>query len=222
MAKILNVFLKVLFVLAVTALAWFNLSASVMAVCAVVLVVLGGKLESLVEFSFGPLKAKIERNLSESERLLENLKNLAVIQARAANSASVWTGRFASGDDWIFQSVKRVENGLRQIGVSEDQIIDARSDFVRLTIGDAALAATGGNYVPGLGPEIEVAWRKVREVPRDDPDAIEEFLRSIDRLEPDRLQQLDDMRWMIENRDVRDVDQYMRAHKPVPWKEGQA
>ena len=221
MAKIMNASLKILFVLAVTALAWFNLSASVMAVCAVVLVVLGGKLESLVEFSFGPLKAKIERNLSESERLLENLKSLAVIQARAANTASVWTGRFASGDDWIFQSVKRIEKGLWQIGVSEDQIIDARSDFVRLTIGDAALAATGGNYVPGMGSEIEAEWRKVREVPRDDPDAIEAFLKSIDRLEPDRLQRLDDMRWMIENRDVRDVDQYMRAHKPVPWKEGQ-
>ena len=51
------------FILAVVALSWFRLSASVMAICAVVLVVMAGKLESLVEFSFGPLKAKMERNL---------------------------------------------------------------------------------------------------------------------------------------------------------------
>lgn len=221
MQKIWIQLLNVAFVICITALAWLNLPASIMAVSAVVLVVVGGKLESLVEISFGPLKAKIERNLSESEKLLAGLKNFAAIQARAANSASVWTGRFASGDDWIFQSVKRVEQGLKELGLSDEQLLEARRDFVNLTIGDAAIAATGGGYVPGLGGDSEAEWRDLREKHRRDPDAVEALLTKWGRLEPERLQRIEDMRWMIANQDVRDADQYMRAHKSVPWSEGQ-
>ena len=213
---------RVLFVGAITVLAWFNISASIMAICAVVLVALYGKLESLVEFSFGPLKAKIERNISESEKLLNNLKDLASVQARAANAASVYTGRFSSGDDWIFQSVKRVESGLRAIGASDENIVEARSDFVRLTVGDAAIAATGGVYVPALGPDAEKEWRSLRSESRSDPDAVEAYLRKWEMLTPERLQRIGDMRWMLEHQDVQDSEQYMRAHTPVPWKEGQA
>ena len=221
MDKVWKPLARIAFVVSITTLAWLNISASVMAVCAVVLVVLGGKLESLVEISFGPLKAKIERNLSESEKLLESLKSFAAIQARAANSASVWTGRFASGDDWIFQSVKRVEQGLIELGLNEDQLIEARRDFVDLTIGDAGSAATGGNYVPGLGDDSEADWRELRNSHRKDPDAVEAFLKKWDRLDDHRIQRINDMRWMIEHRDVRDAEQYMRAHTHVPWKEGQ-
>lgn len=212
--------MQLAFVVIVTALAWFNLAASVMAVCAVVLVTLAGKLESLVEFSFGPLKAKIERNLSESERLLQQLKLFAAIQARAANAASVNTGRFSAGNDWIFQSVKRVEAGLRSLGVSEDEIVSARTDFVRLTIGDAGLAATGGSYVPSkLGDDAVKDWHSLRDESRGDPDAIEHFLSKWGALTPDRAARIEDMRWMIEHQDVRDSEQYMRAHTPVRWEE---
>ena len=222
MWKLLTWVARIVFVAVITCLAWFNISASVMAVCAVVLVAISSKLESLVEFSFGPLKAKIERNLSESEKLLSDLKGFASIQARAANAACVWTGRFASGDDWIFQSVKRVERGLKDLGATEDQLIEARSDFVQLTIRDAAIAATGGNRVPALGGSSDDEWRNLRGAHRVDPDRVQEFLSRWGKLEPERLLRIEDMRWMIANRDVRDAEQYMRAHTPVPWKEGQA
>lgn len=206
---------RVIFVITVTTLAWFNIAASIMFVSAVILLAISGKLESLVEFSFGPLRAKIERNLSESEELLQNLKQLAVVQARAANSASVNTGRFASGDDWIFQSVKRVEAALIEIGIDEVALSEARSDFVRLTIRDAGNAALGLGRVPTkLGDEASSEWR---EVDRSSPDEVEAFLQKWSVLTEEREERLSDMRWMIENQDVRDSDQYMRAHTAVEW-----
>lgn len=213
--------LKVGFVVGATALAWFNLSAAIIAICAVVLVGVSGKLESLVEISFGPLKAKIERNLTESERLLKGLKQLASVQARAVNSASVNTGRFASGDDWIFQSMRRIEAGLVELGLDENQIIEARSDVVRFTIRDAGSAATGGNFVLQESQECESEWFELRRSGIENPDAVEAYLKRWDRLEPDRIQRIEDMRWMTTHRDVRDVAQYMRAQTAVPWKEGQ-
>lgn len=206
------------FVVGVTALAWFHLAASVMAVCAVVLVALAGKFESLVEVSFGPLKAKLERNISESEHLLQNLKALAVVQARATNAASVNTGRWASADDWIYQSVMRVENGLRELGISDNEIADAKSDFVELTIRDAASAALGGAYVPSrLGQEAIKEWHQVKRDFRSNPDEIETYLTKWGELTPDRKIRIDDMRWMITHRSVQDSAQYMRAHSPVKW-----
>ncbi len=209
---------RLLFVGAVTALAWFHLAASIMFVCSVVLIAIGGKLESLVEFSFGPLRAKIERNLSESEKLLDGLKNLASIQARSLNAASVHTGRFGSADDWIFQSVKRNEAGLRAIGLSEDEVREARSDFVRLTVRDAGQAAIGGGYVPQKLGKIAVAeWQELTKDSVGDPDAVEAFLIKWDALSPERLERIEDMRWMIKHQDVRDSEQYMRANSGVGW-----
>lgn len=209
---------QICFVVAVTTLAWFDVSSAIIAICAVILVVIAGRLSSLVEFSFGPLKAKIERNLSESEELLKGLKALAVVQARAVNSASVSTGRWASGDDWIFQSVKRIEQSLRKIGVSDDDLREARQDFVKLTVGDAAAAAMGGPRVPMHRGKIAVAeWQDVMKTSRFDPDAIEEYLGKWEELNADREVRISDMRWMLEHGDVRDRDQYMRAHNEVPW-----
>ena len=211
-------FVQLGFVIAVTALAWFNVAAAVIAMCAVILVVIAGRLGSLVEFSFGPLKAKVERNLSESEQLIEDLKALSVVQARAVNAASVSTGRFASGDDWVFQSVKRIEKSLRAIGVSEDDLLDARQDFVKLTIGDAASAALGGPRVPlHLAPEAVAEWHDRDSTNREDPDSIETYLKKWSELNEERKLRIADMRWMIEHGDVRDRDQYMRAHTEVPW-----
>ena len=204
-----------LFVSIVTILAWFNVASSIMFVCAVILIALAGKLESLVEFSFGPLKAKIERNLTQSEELLEKLKAFSAIQARAAIAASVNTGRFASSDDWIFQSVKRVEEGLRSLGIGDSEISEARSEFVSLTIKDTGSAAIGHGHLPmQLPEEARSEWRLVS---RSDPDMIESYLQKWEQLTPERALRIADMRWMIENNDVQDSEQYMRAHTPVKW-----
>ncbi|WP_432201194.1 hypothetical protein ACRAQ7_02955 [Erythrobacter sp. W53] len=207
--------LKVGFVIAVTALAWFHLAASIMFVCAIVLLAVAGRLESLVEFSFGPLRAKIEKNLSASEELLENLKNFAVVQARAANAASVHTGRFATNDDWIFRSMKRLETSLVEIGVEAPELREARSDFVRLTIRDAGGSALGGGRIPTvLGEGAVSEWR---QVDRGNPDEVESFLIKWDVMNDEREDRISDMRWMIENEDVRDSEQYVRAHTDVEW-----
>lgn len=62
--------LKVGFVAAVTALAFFSIPVAVVALVATILVALNEKASGIVELSFGPLKTKLERDLSEAEKLL--------------------------------------------------------------------------------------------------------------------------------------------------------
>jgi len=117
--------------------------------------------------------------------------------------------------------VKRVEAGLRELEISEVEIVEARSEFVRLTIRDAAIAATGGVYAPGLGGDSESEWCELRNAKVIDPDAISAFLLRWNQLTPERIQRIEDIRWMMANNDVRDSEQYMKAHTSVPWKDGQ-
>src|SRR3546814_12663545 len=97
--------LSIAFVIAVTALAWFHLPVAVIAMCASILAALYGKASTLVEVSFGPLQAKLERDVSEAEKLVAKLRELAALQAKAAIGAAVRTGRWRSkerrvGKEW--------------------------------------------------------------------------------------------------------------------------
>jgi hypothetical protein len=210
---------KAVFVIAVTSLAWFNVAAAIVAICAVLLTVLHGKASSIIELSFGPLKAKIERELSDAEKLVGQLKRVAAIQARQAIAASARTGRFASEDDWIFVATKRTEAALRELGVSEEELQEARSDLVQLTLYDLGSSATGGAYIPSaLGSDAVREWREAKRVKAfSDPNAVEAWLSKWGVLNPARQERIADMRWILEHHDIRDADQYMRAHRPVEW-----
>ena len=206
------------FIAGCTLLAWFSISAAIIAICATILVVLAGKLESIVELSFGPLRAKLERNLSKSEQLLDNLKRFAAIQGKAAIAANVYNGRFGSDDDRVLQSVRSVEQGLRELGFDENEIAGVRSDFVRLTIRDAAGSALGSPNIPSKETNDTIAeWKSLHHSSDPDPDVVEEFLCRHGQNEPERLRLIEDMRWMRDHKDVRDTEQYLRARKSIKW-----
>lgn len=208
------------FVIAVTVLAWFNLAASIMAVCAVVLVALAGKIGSLVEFSFGPLKAKLEKTLTESEILLQSLREFSLIQASEAVAARAQMNRWAAEDDSDYQSVVRVIEGLSRAGFSDTDLERVKWPFVEMTIKDAGLAAIGLGTVPGhLGQDATLEWQEVAKN-RHDPDRIEAYLRKWNSLSPDRIARIEDMRWMIEHRDIRDSNMYIRTKIGVGWDQG--
>lgn len=211
--------LKLLFVVAITTLVWFSWTTAIIAICATVLASLHNKASSLIEISFGPLKAKLEREISDAEKLVEKLKTVAAIQAKAAITASVYTGRFASGDDWIFRSAKRIEQALRELDISEEILKDTLSDLVRITLLDAGNAATGGGYGPMHLPEAaRNEWAMSRKAKTfADPDKLEAWLTEWDQVTPERKARIDDMRWMLAKGDIKDSEQYMRAHEPVPW-----
>lgn len=155
---------KAAFVFGTTALAYFDLPVALFSVGVMVLAALYDKADSLIELSFGPLKAKLERSVSESEKLLSGLRSLALAQSKAVVAAASSTGRFASDDAWIFHTAKEVENGLRAIGVSEDELIEARSALVSLTLRDLGATATNGSYLPSiLGDEAVAEWQELRK-----------------------------------------------------------
>jgi hypothetical protein len=192
---------------------------AIFAVGTIVLAAIYDKASSLVEISFGPLKAKLERNVSDAEHLLEKLKRQAVIQAKLGITAAANTGRFASRTDWIFVETKRIEQSLRDMGASEQELEEARSELVRLTLSDLGHSATGGSTVPHfLAIEGHQEWSLARRERKfADPDYVLSWLTKWDLLTSERQGLINDMRWVIEHRDVKDSAQYMRAHNPIEW-----
>lgn len=208
------------FVAGVTTLGWFNVAAATIAICAVILVVLYPKADALIEVSFGPLRAKLQRDLTEAEKLVEKLRTYAALQAKTVIAASCRTGRFFDPkDDWQLANLRSVEERLRDLGVSESELVEVRSDLLRMTIRDLGNAALGGNITPmKLGNEAMAEWSALRKEGRNgSPDEVEGFLKKWGLLTPERQSRIDDMRWIIEHQDVRDREQFLRAHQEVPW-----
>ena len=210
---------KITFVVAVTILAWFNISASVAAIVASIMVALHGKAETLIEISFGPLKAKLQREVTQAETLVKQLREFAALQAKAVMAAGVRTGRWASDSDWLFHAYKEMESALRMMHVSEDTLTGVRKEFVTYTVNDAGAAALAGGQIPSKdGTMLEKEWREAMgKFPDRSPDRIEAFLTNHGFMNSARAELIADMRWMAEHGDVRDADQYRRSQQSVPW-----
>lgn len=210
---------RVAFVFAITALSWFSLPTAVIAISATILVALQARASTLIEVSFGPLRAKLEREVTEAEKLVEKLREFAGLQAKAVISASTRVGRWGGAGEWAYDSVREMEQALRELGVSEDSLREARRDFVKFVVSDAGFSALGTNEMPrGLAPEGQTEWRAIRDKGLEkSPDEIEAFLRKWRALTPERERLIDDMRWMLEHHDIRDRDQFIRAQTPVEW-----
>ena len=217
--RLVKLFWKVSFVVAVTAVAWFNWPAAVLAVSATLLAILHDKASTLIEISFGPLTAKLEREVSAAERLVEQLRDFAGLQAKSVLAAGIRTGRWAANDGWIYAQFRQLERSLRSMGVDECVIGEARSELVKYAIWDAASAALGGSQIATKdGEMLSVEWHAARgHFPDADPDRIESFLLQHELMNDDRRIRIDDMRWMIENGDIRDEDQFLRTQKAVEW-----
>lgn len=213
MRKIIYIISTIIFIAAVTVLSWFSIGSSIIAICATLLAVLYPKFESIVEISFGPLKAKLKRTITESENLIEGLRNLALAQSKALVSASAHTGRFAADDDWIFLAAKDIESGLRTIGASELELNEAISGLVKLTLRDLGAAATNGNNLPiQLGGSAVAEWREFRSNENlSNPDFIENWLKKYNVYSDDQRKIVEAMRWIIKNNNIRDSEQYMLA-----------
>ena len=213
--------LKVGFVLAVSGLAWFNVTVAITAICATVLTALHGKAGEIIEFSFGPLKAKLKQEISEAERLVEHLRAASISQAKVIIASGLRTGRFSEQTDWQYQSLRAIESSLRQMGIVDDDLRNLRKEFVAYTIAEAGGMALGHGHIPSKnGQFLEAEWREaLGKYPERDPAKIEAFLTKHDLMNAERQQRLDDMRWMAQHGDVQDAAMYLRSQMAVPWKD---
>lgn len=203
---------KVAFLIGLTVVAWFSVIAATFAVLGALLIAFVSRADQISEFSFGPLKAKLERTLSESERLVASLRKLAVIQAKLAVATSARTGRWSQNDAWFYHGVRELEGALKEIGASNDELTAVRADFVNFTLIDLGHAVLGGSTAPlFLGQEAVEEWKRLRRQSVADPDAIAEWLSQHNLLTDSRVQMLNDMRWIRDNGDVQSEEQFMRC-----------
>jgi hypothetical protein len=219
----LGILLKIIFVAAVTALAWFSVPVALVALSAVVLAAIYDKASSLIEISFGPLKAKLERDVTDAEKLLLSLRKLAQVQAKFAISTSARTGRWASEDGWNYDTVRSLEQALRDTGATDAELTDARTDFIHFTLRDYAYCILGGSYVPMHRGQEAVAeyHRHQKSGSFLDPEFLEQWLTKWSELTAERKVLLDDMRWLKSNGDVKDREQFMRSQQPIKWQPDQ-
>ena len=210
---------KTAFVVIVTALAWANVTVAVIAICATVLAALHGKANEVIEFSFGPLKAKLREEISEAEKLVRKLREFAALQAKVIIAAGVRTGRFGDEGDWLYRHVTAMESSLRDMGVSDEQMADARHEMLRYVISDLGSQAMGHGMVPTKAGKDAVAdWQSVMgKGLAKSPDEIQAFLLKWNLMNPERAQRIEDMRWIAQNGRIRDHDQYRRSQIAVGW-----
>lgn len=217
--KIFAFIVRLAFIFIVTALAWYSASLSIAFVAACILVAIQSKAGALIEISFGPLKAKLERDVSEAEKLVNSLKKLSLVQAKVALTATIRNGRFASHDDWDFRVLREVETSLRETGATDDDLKAAREEFLKFLVIDLVNCATGGSYIPSAhGPEVVAEYQAHNKTGAfRDPEFLAEWLEYRGLLTAERQMIIDDVRWILNHRDVRDREQYMRSKVPIAW-----
>ena len=57
------------------------------------------------------------------------------------------TGRWGGASPWLYRTVCEIEASLREMGISEDQLREARKDFVAYTKFDAASVVMGSGRI---------------------------------------------------------------------------
>jgi hypothetical protein len=206
---------QVAYIVALTVVSFFSLTAAAIAICASILVVLHDKAGSLIELSFGPLKAKLERNVSEAEKLVMQLREFAVLQARSLVSASVKGGRMGGSAGWAYDSAKSAEAALRDLGVPPDKAKAIQVDLVRYAVLDLGRTILGYELPLHLNLEGSTEFHSLQQRGFDtSPNELEAFLNKWNMMTPAREQRLADMRWIIEHDDIRDRDQMLRSQEP--------
>jgi hypothetical protein len=204
------------YVVTLTALSYFSPTASIMAVCTTILVLLYDKAGSLIELSFGPLKAKLERDVSEADKLVAKLREFAVLQARMLVSASVKTGRWPVTSDWTYVSAKSTEAALKDLGVPAAGAKTILDDLIRYTVFDLSSAILGNQVPLQLDLEGSATYHALRDRGLDiTPSEVEDFLIKWNMMTPACEQRLGDMRWIIEHGDIRDREQFLRSQEPA-------
>ena len=204
--------LKIAFVGGVTALAVFSPPAALLAIAAAVLAALHGKADSIVELTLAPLRARLDRAVTESEQLVARLRAMVIVHARIGFISASGAGKGPNSDGWQFDLMRELETSLRNLDIPEADIASARADVVKIALVDLEHAAAGGNHVPlDLPKDAQWVWASARHDGRfQDPDLLEQWLTQWGMLTDDRRKLIEDMRWIKTHGDFRDRDQFLR------------
>jgi hypothetical protein len=129
----------ILGVVAPIAFASFGLSAAaVFAFLGAVLLLVLPKIDTVVEIAFGPLRAKLERKVEETEATLRELRSLALVLADPVMSSAVRLGRWntALSREERLRLYERTKAALRRLRASDLEIADASREHHRFVLFD--------------------------------------------------------------------------------------
>lgn len=137
------------------------------------------RMENVLEFSIGPLSAKMRERLREADEIIGRLKSLAMLSAKGLLNSSISTGRWSDPDrTWMLNIRNQVRDELLALGFSEAEVADAESYWRGLVAVDFVGIIAGGSTAP-VSSEGEVMSERQRLRncrPPADPEALREFL----------------------------------------------
>jgi hypothetical protein len=145
---------------------------------------------------------------------------MAVLQARFGMASAV--PRFTDPGAWLYDYYVELDRELAgmEAPLSEREAI--RDLLVKATLYDYGNNILGGGYQPeDLTPASQEDWNVLKNTPANfsDPDKVEQFLRKYNYLTSERQSALEDMRWILMNRTLRDREQCLRSQKLIMWPE---
>ena len=176
-----------------------------------------GNLDRVEEFRIGKegLATKtreLTETIKEAKSTINELQLLAVLLAKTTLSSVQMAGRMGGFQDDKKEAIKNETiDVLRKIGVSEDQIAEALSDWYPYVEFDYASSILGGSYIlQDVPPEHRAAQEKLIKrvgiAGRPTPDQIAEFFKNAGILTEQRKELIEDYRHYVQHREHRRPD----------------
>jgi len=217
------VYVGIAFVVITTVLAWLGGATVVGAMlCAAVLVVLYGRVDDVVEFSLGPLKARLEKNVAESERLLNGLRSMALAQIRRRldEAASVADRDFYLGNDDLYIIQDQALDDLRNLGIvgnDANNIIRPYVLTIAKQLGNRALGVPSSvTFLLGETAESERQEIMLQNNSNPNPETIHKWLEKYGVCSERVHQLVADMAELIEAGRIQTSDQVRRSMDERP------
>lgn len=187
-------------------------SAGLMLICFVLGLVLS-KFDLIEEITVGPLTAKLQRRINEAEEVLKKLQNVAAAISEISLSTMIRTGR--AGGFGFEESEKfrmRIVSLLREIGVGNDDVAATQRELTGYLKREYVYAIVGRSVPPiGISEEKIRAWNEIRDshqIPT--VGKVRSFLRSINALDEEAIELLDDYTYFEKHGDHRRPEVFFR------------
>jgi hypothetical protein len=207
--KYITIYLKVLLGLAVifttTWLSFFGAVQATAFLAACCMVFLMCNFKSISRIKYGDLEADLQHKIEQANATLEQLRELAASLAQPTLGLIASQGYLGAFPiSYRFEVAARIKTILQNIEVSEDRINEINSLFMITVRNIIAVAITKGlNQIPRNEKDAVRLGEGASIGRMGTPEDYESLLTKYSLLTPERQELIEDLRFFIENHELR-------------------
>lgn len=172
------------------------------------IVLLATRFDAIEELSFGPLRARLSREVEEATETLKRVRELAHLTAASTLSLVKMSGRMGGYTDAEEDEIKRSMIALlKQLNLTDAEVEEALSRWHQVVEYDYVHFLLGGNIVPdGFTDQERREWSQLRDggiQNNPSPDVVEDYLARTSTLDEERKGLVEDYRHYVTHREHR-------------------